>query len=141
MNDHFAQDILARSRWAFDHNAGHPKPAWSTGEKLAVALVLDDEHTFAEWSRPGRDLPTWRDFVAWYKHARADAAQRVYGGMINPPGDFTAWLNDIRAALDRGQCEGCHEEPAIRRYRAMLLGADCVMTYRHLDDYSSRGRR
>jgi hypothetical protein len=40
--DDFTQDVLTRSRWAFDNNDGHPKQAWSAGERLAVALVLDD---------------------------------------------------------------------------------------------------
>ena len=38
--DSFATDITARARWALEHNHGEPKAAWSTGEKLAVALVL-----------------------------------------------------------------------------------------------------
>jgi hypothetical protein len=32
----FAADITRRSRWARDHNDGHPEPAWSTGERLAI---------------------------------------------------------------------------------------------------------
>lgn len=41
--DEYACDIVARTRWARDHNAGEPKGAWSTGEKEAVALVLDNQ--------------------------------------------------------------------------------------------------
>ena len=41
--DSFAADIAARARWARDHNDGQPNPAWSTGEKLTVALVLRNQ--------------------------------------------------------------------------------------------------
>ena len=40
--DNFAKGIAAKARWALIHNDGWPNPAWSTGERLAVALVLDD---------------------------------------------------------------------------------------------------
>lgn len=40
-----AADIAARARWALDLNGGHPNPAWSTGERLIVALVLNDQAT------------------------------------------------------------------------------------------------
>jgi hypothetical protein len=43
----FAADIARRARWSRACNDGHANPAWSTGEKLAVALVLDDGDTFA----------------------------------------------------------------------------------------------
>lgn len=35
-------EVTARARWMREHNHGQPNPAWSTGENLAVALVLDD---------------------------------------------------------------------------------------------------
>lgn len=41
----FAADITARARWARTRNNNHPEPAWSTGERLAVALVLGDQAT------------------------------------------------------------------------------------------------
>ena len=43
---HFAADITRRARWARDHNDGRSEPAWSTGERLFVALVLGDQATF-----------------------------------------------------------------------------------------------
>jgi hypothetical protein len=45
----FAEDIARRAQWAIRYNSHRPHPAWSTGEKLAVALVLgDDAHLAAE---------------------------------------------------------------------------------------------
>ena len=53
--DKFTEDVIWRARWARDHNDGHPKPAWSTGEKLAVALVLDDQEFFAASAYTAQD--------------------------------------------------------------------------------------
>ena len=41
----FAADITARSSRAQARNNGHPEPAWSTGERLIVALVLGNQAT------------------------------------------------------------------------------------------------
>lgn len=66
LND-FGHDIVQRSLIALTNHGGHPSGAWSTGEQLAVALVLDD-----------------------YTHLRAmgytivEALQRVAGGMADP---------------------------------------------------------
>jgi hypothetical protein len=38
--DRFADDITTRARLALNHNGGVPLNAWSTGERLVVALVL-----------------------------------------------------------------------------------------------------
>jgi hypothetical protein len=81
--DDFALDVLRRCRWARAHNDARPSGAWSTGEQLAVALVLNDHETLAELD------------YAW-----AQAAQRVADGMWSPPADFNAWLGAMRAALD-----------------------------------------
>lgn len=35
--------IISRARWVRDHNDGEPKPVWSTGEKIIVALVLGND--------------------------------------------------------------------------------------------------
>lgn len=47
-----AEDIARRARWAIKHNEGIPNPAWSTGERLFVALALRDERYLAaeEWT-------------------------------------------------------------------------------------------
>lgn len=80
------RDILARARWARRHNDGHPNGAWSTGEQLAAAVVLDDtEHLTA------------------MGYTRSEALARVAGGMYFPPVDVDAWLSGLRAQLDGGQ--------------------------------------
>jgi hypothetical protein len=83
----FTADITRRSRWARDHNGGHPAPAWSTGERLAVALVLDDKATF--------------DAEGYTKQ---EAAQRINGDLLYY--GYTAgagtWLQEVRAALSAG---------------------------------------
>lgn len=38
----FAEDITRRCQWAIRYNDHRPNPVWSTGERLAVALVLGD---------------------------------------------------------------------------------------------------
>lgn len=78
--DEFAADIVCRRQWARQHNDGHPSRAWSTGEQLAVALVLRD------WSH-----------LEEMDYTVEQAAQRVQGGMVSPPEDFGAWLEGIRA--------------------------------------------
>lgn len=82
--DGFARDILNRCRVARRHYDGHPNTAWSTGEQLAVALVLaDTEHLSA----------------MGYTHD--EAAASVAGRMVNPPEDIRAWVQAIRAALGK----------------------------------------
>lgn len=84
----FTNDILWRCRWAQAHNDGHPSGAWSTGEQLAVALVLrDHQHLSA------------MDYTV------PEAIRRVCGGMFFPPEDFEAWLGSIRAALSGGESD------------------------------------
>lgn len=81
--DPFAADVLERCRWAQAHHDGHPSGAWSTGEQLAVALVLLD-----------------REHLAAMDYTPTEAARRVLGGMIDPPESISAWLDQIRAQLD-----------------------------------------
>ena len=76
-------DTLQRARWARKHNDSHPSGAWSTGEQLAVALVLDDQ-----------------DHLAGMQYTAAEAASRVTGGMYFPIADLDAWLADVRGQLD-----------------------------------------
>jgi hypothetical protein len=80
--DNFGIDIAHRCRWALDHNGGHPLGAWSTGERLAVALVLFD-----------------LDHLAAMDYTPSEAAQRVCGGMWSPPANFPDWLDAIRTNL------------------------------------------
>lgn len=80
--DPFGTDIVHRCRWALEHNDGHPLSAWSTGERLAVALVLYD-----------------REHVRAMGYTPTEAAQRVTGGMWSPPSNFATWLAAIRAAI------------------------------------------
>jgi hypothetical protein len=80
IRDSFGQDTVLRARWVLAH--GGQYQGWSTSETLAVALVLrhDDklrEHGF---------------------QTRAAAAERVFAGMGNPPGDRARWLATVRAA-------------------------------------------
>jgi hypothetical protein len=82
--DRFATDVLHRCRWALAHTDGHPLGAWSTGEQLAVALVLRD-----------------RQHLAAMDYTPQQAAERVAGGMWNPPADMNEWLAAIRIALAR----------------------------------------
>jgi hypothetical protein len=76
----FTADIAHRCRWAVDHNAGHPRVAWSTGEQLAVALVLADT-----------------DYLTDMGYTVPEAMERVAGGMLAPPRDMAKWLTGIRA--------------------------------------------
>jgi hypothetical protein len=78
--DESTADIVRRCRWAVDKNHGHPNGAWSTGEQLAVALVLSDT-----------------DHLKSMDYTVPEAMERVAGGMLEPPRDFTKWLMSIRA--------------------------------------------
>lgn len=82
------RDITRRARWARDHNDGRPEPAWSTGERLAVALILDDQATL---DADG--------------YTQQEAAQRLAGDLAfyGYPGDVGTWLMEIRAALGRSR--------------------------------------
>lgn len=78
----FARDIAARARWALIHNDGWPEPAWSTGERLAVALVLDDPAALAA-----------------EEHTREQALQRLAGDIGGTTADAEAWIERVRATL------------------------------------------
>jgi len=75
-------DTLRRARWARDHNDHYPNGAWSTGEQLIVALVLNN---FAHLT----DMDFEPD----------EAAKRVAGGMYFPPADIDTFIADIRRQL------------------------------------------
>jgi hypothetical protein len=77
--DEFAKATARRARWV--KKEGYYQ-AWSTGETLAVALVLCDG-------------PILKDM----DYTPQEAARRVYGGMGDPPRDFNAWLKSVREYL------------------------------------------
>lgn len=81
----FGSDILGKCCWALKHNDGHPNPAWSTGEKLAVALVLDD-----------------KAFLTTEDYTIPEAKQRVFNGSWEwrNTNEFETWLAQLRALLD-----------------------------------------
>ena len=79
----YAADYIARARWARDHNDGHPKPAWSTGERLAVALLLGDQATLDAEG-----------------HTAQQAARRLADDLGTT--DATAWITSAQAALRGG---------------------------------------
>jgi hypothetical protein len=80
----FAADIAHRARLAREHNDGHPYPAWSTGERLAVALVLDDDETLEAEG-----------------YTREQAGQRIGGDLefYGYGAGVETWIADIREAL------------------------------------------
>ena len=78
--DGFAADITARARWALEHNHGEPKAAWSTGEKLAVALVFGD-----------------RPYLDAAGYTPQEAGRRLCGDLMGA--DVGGWLSGVRAAL------------------------------------------
>ncbi|MEV0382360.1 hypothetical protein [Nonomuraea sp. NPDC050643] len=86
--DDFTEDILRRSQWAQKHNDGHPNPAWSTGEQLAVAWVLKDKAHF--------EATGWKP---------VEAARRILDDMAAPPAAFGAWIETLRGRLAASQTE------------------------------------
>jgi predicted nucleic acid-binding Zn ribbon protein len=83
----FAADITARARWAQARNNGHPEPAWSTGERLIVALVLGNQATLDSEG-----------------YTRQQALQRLSGDLAfyGCTADAEIWITGIRAALRLG---------------------------------------
>lgn len=84
--DSFGADICRRARIARRRYGGHPNGAWSTGERLAVALVLRDYGHMREMG-----------------YSEDEAAERVLGGMPMPPEGIGVWLDRIRAEMNRAQ--------------------------------------
>jgi hypothetical protein len=83
--DSFAADITVRTRWALEHNHGEPKAAWSTGEKLAVGLVLGN-----------------RPYLDAARYTSQEAASRLSGDLMGA--EVGRWLSGVRFAL-------AHPEP------------------------------
>ncbi|HEV2451631.1 MAG TPA: hypothetical protein VGS62_06875 [Streptosporangiaceae bacterium] len=91
MRDDFAKDIAAKARWALIHNDGWPKAAWSTGERLAVALVLDDPAAIER-----------EDFTREQALSRlaGDVGFHITGTLrAASAADAEAWIEQVRAAL------------------------------------------
>jgi hypothetical protein len=80
--DDFAKDIAAKARWAIVHNDGFPKPAWSTGERLAVALVCDDPEALKR-----------EDFTV------EQALRRLAGDIGGTTADAERWVGEVQATL------------------------------------------
>jgi hypothetical protein len=115
----FASDITRRAQWAIDHNDGRPEPVWSTGERLAVALVLRDKTTLEAEG-----------------YTRQDAARRLAGDLryYGYSADADAWLREIRAAIESPRdvelpytrCPSCGlaAQPGSMNYRLADGGID-----------------
>lgn len=82
----FAEDIARRARWAIDHNDGTPKPAWSTGERLAVALVLGDNA-----------------YLAAEGYTKTQALTRLAGDIGDT--NVGAWLAYVRGELEEDDAD------------------------------------
>lgn len=77
-------DLINRCRIAMEQYGGHPNGAWSTGEKLAVALVLDDT-----------------DYITAMGYTVLEAATRVHSGMAEPvPADICTYLRGVQNEID-----------------------------------------
>lgn len=76
--------LVSRCRYAQQHNGGHPIPAWSTGEQLAVALVLKDKATLDAMG-----------------YTQQEAANRLAAEMWTPHTgeEFMRWLKALRVEL------------------------------------------
>jgi hypothetical protein len=79
--DDFAEDIIRRCRWAIGYNGHRPNPAWSTGERLIVALVLTDDA-----------------YLAAEGYTKAEALTRLAGDIGGS--NAGAWLAYVRGALE-----------------------------------------
>jgi hypothetical protein len=78
--------MVGRARNARDHNGGKPEPAWSTGERLIVALILGDQTTL--------DL----------EDCTEDQALSRLGGDLyfhGYPSDASTWVEAARRLLGR----------------------------------------
>ena len=76
-----AEDIARRAAWAINYNGHQPNPAWSTGEKLAVALVLGDDA-----------------YLAAEGYTKTQALSRLAGDIGGA--NVGAWLAWVRGELE-----------------------------------------
>jgi hypothetical protein len=80
MLESFTGDMIRRARWARDHNDGYPNLAWSTGEKLAVALILGNQA-----------------YLRAADYTEQEARQRLSGDLMGA--DVAVWLASVQGAL------------------------------------------
>jgi hypothetical protein len=80
MPESFTGDMIGRARWSRDHENGHPNPAWSTGEKLAVALILGNQA-----------------YLRAADYTEQEALQRLSGDLLGS--DVDVWLASVQGAL------------------------------------------
>lgn len=78
--DDFGRQTVLRARWVLAH--GGQYQGWSTSETLAVALALHHDDLLKEQGYRSRE----------------SAADRVFEGMSDTPGDRGWWLATVRAA-------------------------------------------
>lgn len=85
------QDLIARCLHTRRRTKDRPSGAWSTGERLAVALVLKNKTVLDEMG-----------------YTVQEAAQRLFGEPWTPsrPEEFVAWLNAIRDRVDAERMPG-----------------------------------
>jgi hypothetical protein len=85
------RDLVARCRHTRQYDNDRPSGAWSTGERLFVALVLKN-----------------RDVLDEMGYTPQEAAQRLFGEPWSPdrPEDFVAWLNTIRERVNTNDAPG-----------------------------------
>lgn len=79
------RDLINRCRHARKHCDDRPPGAWSTGERLAVAVVLKNKQVLEEMG-----------------YTTQQAANRMFGESYSPdtPEEFGRWLDGIRAQVD-----------------------------------------
>jgi hypothetical protein len=80
--DRFADDITTRARLALKHNGGVPLGAWSTGERLIVALVL-----------------ARTDLINAMGYDRDEAVERLAGDLYGSVADAEAWVEKVAARV------------------------------------------
>lgn len=80
----YIEDMVRRARWAQQHNDGWPRGAWSAGEQVVVALLLNNQDALTAYgetvasarSRLAGELGT-DDVDPWIEQARAALAQKL----------------------------------------------------------------
>lgn len=84
-------DLIARCLHTRRRDNDRPNGAWSTGERLAVALVLRNKAVLTEMG-----------------YTVQEAAQRLFGDPCSPdrPEDFAPWLNAIRSRVEQEPIPG-----------------------------------
>ena len=84
--------MVSRCRSAVQNHAGRPSPAWSHGEQMIVALVLDDEAFLT-------DVGTTADAARQRLHGDLSWHQRRPWSAD----ELNRWIADARAAALSGE--------------------------------------